>query len=210
MLPSTVDDYLRDGCGRCEHYKTKACKVHRWTEALEALRAIVLGTGLQETVKWGSPCYTLQGKNVVMIVSFKEFCALQFFRGASLQDPQGLLESPGPNSRFSRWLKFRSGDEVLRRRAKAKAFLEQAIALEGAAQAAPKVARIPAEEPVPEELARRLAKDSALRKAFAALTPGRRRSHILYIAGAKQSSTRETRVDRVAPVILAGRGFNER
>ena len=116
----SVDAYLRDGCGRCEHYKTPACKVHRWTKALESVRELALASGLVEEMKWGSPCYTLDGKNVVMVAAFKEFCALQFFKGAALVDDEGVLESPGPSSRHVRFLKFRSTEDVRARRAHAQ------------------------------------------------------------------------------------------
>ena len=172
-----------------------------------ALRELVLAAGLVEEMKWGSPCYTLAGKNVVMLASFKDSCALSFFKGAALVNDEGALESPGPNSRFGRFLKFRSVEDVTARRALAVRLVDQAIALE---RAGTKVQVEPASEPVPAELEERLAKDDTLRQAFAALTPGRRRSHILHISGAKQSETRARRVDRCATDILAGRGFNER
>jgi uncharacterized protein YdeI (YjbR/CyaY-like superfamily) len=207
MNNSNVDSYLRDGCGRCEHFQTPSCKVHLWTKALEALREIVLSTGLDEEMKWGSPCYTLGGKNVVMIGAFKESCVLSFFKGGALVDHDGALDSAGPNSRVARWMKFRSLDDVLARRAIALRFIEQAIALE---RAGVKVAKSAEAEPVPIELERRLEVDPDLRRAFEALTPGRRRSHLIHITGAKQSETRARRVDKCAEDILAGRGFNER
>ena len=207
MNTESVDAYLRDGCGRCEHYQTPSCKVHLWTPVLVSLRSLILDAGLTEEMKWGSPCYTVGGKNVVMIVSLRESCALQFFKGAALIDDEGLLESPGPNSRFGRLLRFRSVEEFDARRPVATRLLEQAVALE---QAGVKVVPSAVPEPVPEELARRLEADDTLRRAFDALTPGRRRSHILHVGGAKQSGTRERRVDRCADDILAGRGFNER
>lgn len=207
MNTGNVDSYLRDGCGRCEHFQTPSCKVHLWTKALEALREIALSSGLDEEMKWGSPCYTLGGKNVVMIGAFKDSCVLSFFKGAALVDADGALERAGPNSRVARWMKFRSHDEVLARRAIALRFIEQAIALE---RAGVKVAKSVEAEPVPVELAQRLEVDPELRRAFEALTPGRRRSHLIHITGAKQSETRARRVDKCAEDILAGRGFNER
>lgn len=205
--PANVDAYLKDGCGRCEHYRTPRCKVHTWTQALAGLRAIALDAGLVEEVKWGSPCYTLEGRNVLMLVAMRERCAVNFFKGAALVDEDGVLESAGPNSRFVRQLVFRSNAEVLKRRAQIKRFVAQAIRLE---RDGVTVDAAPAREPIPEELAARLASNAKLRKAFDALTPGRRRSHVLHVSGAKQSDTRERRVDRCVPVILAGRGFNER
>lgn len=207
MNRTSVDAYLRDGCGRCAHYRTPACKVRAWTPALEALRAIAQASGLTETMKWGSPCYTLAGKNVLMIVAFKESCALQFFKGAALDDPDELLEAPGPNSQAVRMLKVRSLAEVKQHKKAAKRLIDLAIALE---RAGGEVATRAKAEPVPDELARRLAADPKLRRAFDALTPGRQRSHILHVSGAKQPATRERRVDACAEAILAGRGFNER
>lgn len=208
MMPTNVDTYLRDGCGRCELHATPACKVHRWGPVLSALRELVLTSGLKEEVKWGSPCYTLGGKNVVMVSAFKDCCALQFFKGAALHDGEGVLESPGPNSRFARHLKFTSVAQVASRRRAARALIEQAIALERSGKkVVPKASTV---EAVPPELARRLAAAPTLARAFEALTPGRRRSHVLHISGAKQSETRERRIDRCTPLILAGRGMNER
>lgn len=207
MNTTSVESYLQDGCGRCERYRTPQCKVLQWTDALVALRELLLESGLQETMKWGCPCYTLEGKNVIMLTSLKDYCALSFFKGAALTDAAGLLRSPGPNSRYARLLAFTTAEEVARLRPQIAGYIEQAIALE---RAGAKVVTDDGPEPVPEELEERLAADAELRAAFEALTPGRQRSHILYVAGAKQSATRNARVDRCLPKILAGRGFNER
>ena len=207
MNRESVDAYLRDGCGRCEHYQTPQCKVHAWTDALRALRVAALEAGLTETMKWGSPCYTLGDANVAMLVAFRESCAISFFQGAGRDDPEGSLEPPGPNSRFGRYFRFRSIDEIAARRGAIDRLLAQAVAL-ARSGATLKVAA--AAEPVPEELERVLAADPGLRRAFDALTPGRRRSHILHVSGAKQSETRARRAERCAPAIRDGRGFQER
>lgn len=206
-LDPRVDDFLRDGCGRCERFATPACKVNDWREVLVRLRALALESGLTEDRKWGFPCYTLDGKNVLMVAAFKEHAALSFFKGAAMVDDAGLLEAPGESSRFMRQLKVRSVSELRARRPAARALIEQAIALE---RAGTKVDAAPASEPVPDELTARLSKDRKLRAAFDALTPGRRRSHILHVSGAKQPETRARRADKCVEAILAGRGFNER
>lgn len=207
MNNTSVDSYLSDGCGRCEKFQTPECKVHLWAKPLVALRALLNATELVEEMKWGSPTYSVGGKNVVMLVSFKDFCALSFFRGAVMQDDDGLLESPGPNSQHVRFLKFRTLADVKTHRAAAKRFIEQAIELERAGvKVAPKATKVA----LPEELVARFARDAALKQAFEALTPGRQRSHVLHISGAKQVETRERRVDACAEAIRAGRGFNER
>ncbi len=206
MNTGSVDSYLADGCGRCDHYQTPQCKVHRWTPGLVALREVALASGLVETMKWGSPCYTLDGKNVAMLLSFRETYGFSFFKGAAMADPDGVLESAGPNSQHGRILKFRAAEEASERRAQAAGFLDQAIALERAG-----VKTAPTTRPdVPTELEARLAADPALRAAFDALTPGRQRSHILHVSGAKATETRARRAEACAERILAGRGFNER
>ena len=206
MNNASVESYLADGCGRCDLYQTPDCKVHRWTDALEALRALVQAAGLQETMKWGSPCYTLEGKNVVSLGALKDACVLSFFKGALLEDEHGVLEAPGPNSRHARYVKFTSAKQVKRQRAIVTQLLERAIA----AQRAGKRVGPAAAEPVPDELQARLDDDPSLAAAFAALTPGRRRSHILHVSGAKQSATRANRAARCEAKILAGKGYNER
>lgn len=207
MITTSVDIYLRDGCGRCEHFRTPACKVRQWTAPLEALRALLGGTELVEEMKWGSPCYTLDGKNVVMLVSRRDYCALSFFKGAALDDPDSALTPPGPNSRYGRLLTFGSLEDVERLRAHAEGFVRQAIDLE---RAGVEVVVDAAPEPMPAEFEERLDADPDLRLAFEALTPGRRRSHILFVGGAKQSATRARRVERCTEKIFAGKGYNER
>jgi uncharacterized protein YdeI (YjbR/CyaY-like superfamily) len=207
MNTTSVDAYLRDGCGRCEHYKTPQCKVHNWTAALEALRAILLDSALSEEMKWGSPCYTLDGKNVVLLASFKDFCSLSFFNGALLTDEDGVLEPAGPNTQAARLFTFTSAQQVAQHRALIGRMIKEAIAV----QRAGTKLKIPARhEPAPAELQARLDSDASLRAAFEALTPGRQRSYILHVSGAKQSKTRASRAERCAAKILTGKGFNER
>lgn len=207
MNNTSVDSYLRDGCGRCSLFATPACKVHRSPETLLALRSLLLEFDFVEAMKWGSPCYAVNGRNVVMLVSLKDACALSFFDGAALDDPDGALLSPGPNSRFGRYLKFASLDDLVTNQEVARALLRRA------AEFARSGARfVPAREPdeLPEELTEALFADRVLQSAFEALTPGRQRSHVIYVSGAKGAEARLRRVERCVPKILAGRGFNER
>jgi uncharacterized protein YdeI (YjbR/CyaY-like superfamily) len=207
MNNTSVDSYLRDGCGRCPDFQTPQCKVHAWADVLRALRGLMAGSGLDETMKWGSPCYVVEDRNVVMIAAFRDSCALSFFRGAEIDDDTGLLVPAGPNSHVARLIRFRTVDDVTRNERGISDLVARAAALE---RAGARARRASAEELVPAELARRLAEDPTLAVAFAALTPGRRRSHVLHIAGAAQAATRERRVERCAADIVAGRGFNER
>ena len=207
MNTGTVDSYLQDGCGRCDDYRTPACKVHRWAACLTRLREHLARTELVETMKWGNPCYTLDGKNVAMIAAFRESCAVSFFKGAALPDPEGVLESAGPNSHHARLVRFTTPEQLTVRAVALDRLLVAAIAHERSGVI---TVRAPVREPIPPELQQRLEVDEPLRAAFAALTPGRQRSHVLHITGAKQADTRARRVERCAADILAGRGFNER
>lgn len=206
MGPADVDSYLADGCGRCDKYQTPSCKVHRWEAELRALRGLVLGAGLTEHVKWGSPCYTLDDGNVLMVTAFNDYACVSFFKGTLLA-PSPLLESPGPNSQAVRMVKVTSLAELEARRAAIVALVEEAKRLERSG-AKVEFARSP--EPVPEELQALLDADPTLAAAFAALTPGRQRSHILQVAGAKQSASRRSRAEKCVEKIRAGKGFLDR
>lgn len=204
---TTFESYLADGCGRCDLFKTPDCKVHRWTDILTELRTMILDSGLEETIKWGSPCYVLNGNNVLMIASLKDSCVLSFFKGAALKDEGELLEKPGPNSRYARYAKLRSLAELATHREYLNTLIARAIQAEK--DGVEVVVDRDAEE-LPDELIERFAKDPELRKAFDALTPGRQRSHALHVRGAKQHVTRVRRAEKCATKILEGKGFNER
>jgi len=208
MNTGSVESYLAEGCGRCVQYQTPTCKVHRWQDALVELRAVVLETGLDEQLKWGCPCYSLAGAgNVAMVVAFKEYACLSFFKGSLLADPTDQLRTPGPNSQAARLLTFTSAEEVRARRPHTLGLLRQAIELERAG-AKVQFSRTP--EPVPDELRELLEADPALGAAFDALTPGRQRSHILHVSGAKTVAARTSRAARCAEKIRAGKGFLDR
>ncbi len=171
-----------------------------------ALRALVRESDLVEALKWGSPTYSLDGKNVLMIVSFRESCALSFLQGAALSDPDGVLESAGPNSHYARLFRVKKADDVKRHEASLRVLLDQALAF---SRAGGKIAPAPVKD-LPEELSAVLAEDPVLSAAFEALTPGRKRSYALHVGGAKQAATRTRRAEACIPGILGGRGFNER
>ncbi|MCU0431211.1 MAG: YdeI/OmpD-associated family protein [Cytophagaceae bacterium] len=202
-----VDQYLLEGCGRCALGGTPACKVHRWTIELETLRQWVLEAGLVEEVKWGVPCYTHHGKNVVIVAAFKEYCSLNFFKGVLIQDSPGMLEKPGDNSRVSRIVKFTELKQIQLQEKDIRTLLKEAIAVE---EAGKKVEKIQPEEIlIPEELAQKFKDLPSLKKAFYALTPGRQRSYILHINSAKQTATKVARIEKCIPKIMEGKGFNE-
>ncbi|HEY5664073.1 MAG TPA: YdeI/OmpD-associated family protein [Ilumatobacter sp.] len=178
----------------------------RWPLEMAALRAILLESGLTEKIAWGKPCYGHDGRHIAIMQEMKGFLALMFFKGALLPDPEGVLEAQGPNSRSARRIGFRSVADVTRSARAVAALVDAAIAVERAGLTVG-----PPPPPVlVDELQRRLDGDPALRAAFEALTPGRRREYHLYIAGAKQAATRTARVDRCTPRILAGAGLRDR
>jgi uncharacterized protein YdeI (YjbR/CyaY-like superfamily) len=178
----------------------------RWPEEVRRLRGVLLGTGLTEELKWGKPCYAHQGGNIAIVQEMKDFLALMFFKGALLDDPDGVLEDQGPNSRSARRVQFTSVDDVERLAPAVTALVARAVAVEDAGlTVAP-----PDEVELADEMARRLDGDAALRAAFEALTPGRRREYHLYVSAAKKPATRDARVDSCVPRILAGKGLRDR
>jgi uncharacterized protein YdeI (YjbR/CyaY-like superfamily) len=178
-----------------------------WREEIEKLRGIILGCGLTEELKWGKPCYSLQNSNVVIIIPLKETCALMFCKGALLKDADGILRAPTENTQAGRWIKFTSAREIAAKKTALKAYINEAIAAE---KAGLKVAyKQTSEFKMPEEFQNKLDKIPALKKAFAALTPGRQRGYLLYFSAAKQSKTREARIEKYRRQILNGKGLND-
>jgi uncharacterized protein YdeI (YjbR/CyaY-like superfamily) len=178
----------------------------RWAGEIGALRPILLRSGLVEEIKWAKPCYSHAGKNIAIIQEMKGFLALMFFKGVLLSDPDRVLRDQGPNSRSAKRIEFTSIDDVERLAGTVEAYVAEAIGVEDAGlEPEP-----PAELVLVRELRDRLDADPVLRAAFDALTPGRRREYDLYVSGAKQTTTRERRVDRCVDRILAGKGLRDR
>jgi uncharacterized protein YdeI (YjbR/CyaY-like superfamily) len=179
-----------------------------WRAEFEALRPVLLRAGLDEEFKWRKPCYTHEGSNIVIFQPFKELCALLFFKGALLQDPDGALKEQGENTRSALRLEFRSVADVRAAKLTIAALVRNAIGVEQAGLSIPK--RAPSDDgPYPEELGWLLDTDTALRDAWERLTPGRRRGWLLHFNGAKQSKTRVARIERATPKILEGFGMHD-
>ena len=178
----------------------------QWSDELTAIRPVLLQRGLSESIKWGKPCYSHEGANIAILQEMKEFLALMFFKGALLSDPQAVLEEQGPNSRSARRIRFTSVDDVRRLAGTVSAYVDEAIAVEEAGLEIEPAAELE----LVGELQRRLDADPELKAAFEGLTPGRRREYHLQISSAKQTSTREARIDKFTPRILAGKGFRDR
>jgi uncharacterized protein YdeI (YjbR/CyaY-like superfamily) len=178
-----------------------------WQKEIEALRAIVLGCGLNEELKWGCPCYTAGGKNVVLIHVFKEYCGLLFFKGALLKDPAGVLIQQTANVQAARQMRFTSLQEVVKRKRIIKDCIKEALQVEKAGLKVP--LKKTKEFEMPEEFKNKLSKMPALKKAFQALTPGRQRGYLLHFSQAKQVKTREARIEKYLEKILSGQGLDD-
>ncbi|MGH7980459.1 MAG: YdeI/OmpD-associated family protein [Limisphaerales bacterium] len=182
-------------------------KAEKWRNEFRKLRNIILGCGLAEELKWGHPCYTFQGANVVIIQGFKDYCAVLFTRGALLKDPQGILVQQTENVQAARQARFTSPGEISRLAPVLKAYIHEAVEAE---KAGLKVTyKKTSEFRMPEEFQKRLDAEPALRSAFEKLTPGRQRGYLLYFAGAKQSQTRASRVEKCIPLIFDGLGLHD-
>jgi len=177
----------------------------RWPAEITALRRVLLSTGLTEELKWRTPCYSHDGKNIVIVQDMRNCLALMFFKGALLADPDGVFVDHGPNSRSARRIEFTSVDDVTRLADTVRAYIDEAVSVE---ELGLKVGPHP-ELVLVEELQNRLEQDPALKAAFESLTPGRQREYNLHISGAKQSKTRETRIDKYTPKILTGKGLRD-
>jgi uncharacterized protein YdeI (YjbR/CyaY-like superfamily) len=177
----------------------------RWQTEIAELQKILSGFDLREECKWGKPCYTMDGKNVVIIQGFKEYCALGFFQGALLKDPKKLLVQLG-QVQVARVMKFTSSKEIATKATTIKAYVREAVAAEKAGKVETKRPALP----VPEELKKKFRNDPRFKRAFEALTPGRQRGYLFHFASAKQSGTRTARIEKAMPAIFEGRGFLER
>lgn len=176
-------------------------------DELQALRAILQRAPLSETLKWKSPCYTRENANVATIWSLKDHCALAFFKGVLLKDPEGLLHAPGENSQTMRKFIFKDVRQVAAFEQVIVSYVEEAISLE---KAGVKVQQNRRDLVYPEELVQRMEQDDAFEEAFEALTPGRRRGYLLHFCEAKQSATRVSRIARHAERILMGKGMHDK
>jgi uncharacterized protein YdeI (YjbR/CyaY-like superfamily) len=179
----------------------------RWKAEIAAMRRVLAGFAMKEERKWGTPTYTVDGKNIVIMQGFKEYFALGFFQGALLRDPKRVLVQLG-QVHAGRVMKFTSVKDITAKAATIKAYVREAIAVEKAGLRMKK--KTTSDFPVPEELSERFRRDPPFKRAFEALTPGRQRGYLYHFAAAKQSATRTARIEKAIPAILEGKGFLER
>ncbi|MCK0155642.1 DUF1801 domain-containing protein [Cellulophaga sp. F20128] len=182
-------------------------KVKIWPKELTLLRSIILDCGLTEELKWGQPCYTYNNSNVVLLATFKNYCALSFIKGALLKDPKEFLEKPGEHTQSARLLKFTTSGEIIRLKPIIIAYIQEAIAIE---KSGLKVAfKDNTTLQLVEELQSKLKQNPTLKIAFNSLTPGRQRAYNLYFLAAKQSKTRVARIEKYESRILDGKGIHD-
>lgn len=182
-------------------------KASKWQEEYEKLRMICLDCGLTEELKWGCPCYALDNQNIVLIHGFKEYCALLFFKGALLGDPNGILIQQTKDVQSARQMRFTNLVEIVEMESIVKACIYEAIEVE---KAGLKVAlKTTVDYIVPEEFQSKLDHIPALKTAFESLTPGRQRGYLFYFSQPKQSKTRDARVEKYIPQILDGKGIDD-
>jgi uncharacterized protein YdeI (YjbR/CyaY-like superfamily) len=179
----------------------------KWQEEYEKLRTIVLDCGLTEELKWGCPCYTFENSNIVLIHGFKDYCALLFFKGALLGDPNGILIQQTKNVQAARQIRFTNAKEIVKLKSVVKSYIYEAIEVEKAGLQVNY--KKTSEFEIPEEFQNKLNKMPKLKKAFEALTPGRQRAYIFYFSQPKQAKTRESRVEKYVGQILEGKGLDD-
>lgn len=202
-----LEDFYTKGCGRCPRFATPDCSTRRWIDGLLALRRICLDVGLEETVKWGHPCFVHAGRNVAVFGALRGDYRLSFFHAALLQDPEGVLERPGPNSRHPSLIRFTRNEDVVALEPVLRTYLREAM---GYAEAGVLPAKEAHDLELPDELVEALDADPELAEAFHRLTPGRQRSYVIHLAGAKKPETRVARIAKLRDKVIAGKGAMER
>jgi uncharacterized protein YdeI (YjbR/CyaY-like superfamily) len=182
-------------------------KDSKWQKEFEKLRSIALDCQLDEELRWGHPCYRLGDSNIVLMHGFNEYCALLFMKGALMKDPEGILIQQTANVQSARQIRFTSASQITKMKAVLKDYIREAIAVEKSGVEVEK--KKTTEFAVPEEFQNRLDEMPELKTAFEALTPGRQRAYLLHFAAAKQSKTREARIDKCVPQIFEGKGLSD-
>lgn len=202
-----VEDFFTKGCGRCDRFDSPECSTKLWSEGLAKLRAICLSADLKEELRWGQPCYRHAGRNIAILGAYKDKFVLGFFNAALMKDPEGVLERPGPNTQHADTIYFKRTVQVAALEKTIRAYLEEAKCYAKEGKTPPKNSSTPE---LPEELANALDSDPELAEAFHALTPGRQRSYVINLSGAKKPETRMARIEQFRDKIIDGKGANER
>ena len=207
VMISDPDDFFTRGCGRCSRFATPDCSTRLWIKGLDKLRRICLDLGLEETAKWGHPCYMHSGRNIAIFGALRADFRLSFMNAGLLKDTEDVLEPQGPNSQTPSMIRFTAVEKISEMEPVIRAYLRQLMDHAEAGTKPPKVKR---EIDMPDELAEALDADPELSEAFQALTPGRQKSYMFNLNQARQSATRVARIERFREKIIAGKGAMER
>lgn len=201
-----VEDFFTKGCERCDRFDTPGCSTKLWSKGMSKLREICLSADLQEEVRWGQPCYRHAGRNIAILGAYQDKFVLGFFNAALMKDPEGVLEKPGPNTQHADTIYFRDNTQVATLKKTILAYLDEAKDYAEEGKTPPKNTATP---DLPVELADALDDDPELAEAFHALTPGRQRSYVINLNGAKKPETRIARIEKFRDKIIDGKGANE-
>ena len=207
MMITNADDFFTKGCGRCDRFDTPDCSTRQWIDGLNELRQLCLDAGLTETVKWAHPCYMHGDRNIVLFGALRNDFRFSFFNAELLKDPEGILVPNGPNSQTPSVVRMTDSAQVKKLAPVLKAYIEE---LKGYADAGIKPVKVHREIELPDELTEALDADPELAEAFHALTPGRQRSYVINLNGAKKSETRVARIEKFRDKIIDGKGAMER
>ena len=206
-MTKSIDVFLADGCGRCSKFGTDDCSVRVFSEEIAAHRGIALSVFQEETMKWGAPCYSHNGKNVAMLFSFKDNCGFSFFKGPLLADTHQMLVAPSETAQTFRLLRFTKLSQIIEKQEEIRSYLFEALEIEKAGlklQLKP-----PTEFPLPDELSIQFEENPQFEAAFKSLTPGRQRNYLRHFNEAKQSATKTARIEKYKPFIFKGIGMDE-
>ena len=206
-MTKSIDVFLADGCGRCSKFGTDDCSVRVFSEEIAALRGIALSVFQEETMKWGAPCYSHNGKNVAILFSFKDNCGFSFFKGPLLADTHQMLVAPSETAQTFRLLRFTKLSQIIEKQEEIRSYLFEALEIEKAGlklQLKP-----PTEFPLPDELSIQFEENPQFEAAFKSLTPGRQRNYLRHFNEAKQSATKTARIEKYKPFIFKGIGMDE-
>jgi uncharacterized protein YdeI (YjbR/CyaY-like superfamily) len=202
-----IEDFFTKGCGRCARFDTGDCSTRRWSGGLHDLRAVCLGAGLAEAVKWGHPCYAHAGRNIAIIGAFREDFRLSFFDAALMRDPEGVLERQGPNTRHADMIRFADNAQVAGMSGVIRSYLAEAM---GYAAGGIRPPKDESDIDLPDELIAALDDDPELAAAFHGLTRGRQNSYVINLNSTKVPATRMVRIGKFRDRIIAGKGATER
>lgn len=202
-----IEDYFTNGCGRCERFATPDCSTRRWTDGLNRLRRLCLDAGLEETLKWAHPCFVHARRNIAIVGAFRGDFRLSFFNAALMKDPNGILETQGPNARHPDTIRFSANARVTELEPVIRSYLKEAM---GYAEAGTEPPKEKLAIDLPDELVEAMDADPDLAEAFHRLTPGRQRSYVIALGSAKKPETRFARIAKFRDKILAGKGATDR